>query len=366
MYLGKETRDIMKKLYAFCLAAILLFTMIPQTVSASSVRLDFTAKTSGSGNAIQVKKVKYDGQVVNPYFENEDGALYELEIDFLTNVMWKQSAGISSVKDNKGKTYRAYLSDKDNDECDIYIVNLKEGRTYTIVIQGIKTYGSDSYRNLTLKVKIPSGKKAAKGSIPLSKVEVEEDGYSLGEIDIKFATKVAWRHNAKVTSVKDNKGKSYRAYLKDRDDDDCEVYIYNMKYGRTYTIKISGVKARGSASYKTITVKVKAPAKQSGVKVKKVEYDADDDDGRMEYTVNFDFNKRIQFKHNSYVIIQDASGKAYSSKSSHVDWDDDECEVFLSDALTIGQKYTYKIVNVKAAGSGSYTTLTGTFTAYYD
>ena len=84
----------------------------------------------------------------------------------------------------------------------------------------------------------------------------------------------------------------------------------------------------------------------------------------MEWTVNFEFNKDVMYKYGSYVVIQDSNGKAYSSKSSYVDWDDDECEVYLSEALIRGNTYTFKIVGVKARGQSKYSTLTGDFVAY--
>lgn len=354
-YIVAEWGNCMKKiktLSAVFMIICVLLSMTPQTVSADSIHADYTAKTSGSGNPIQVKSVSY---------EEKNNGMSEIEIDFLSRVTWKKSAKVSSVKDNKGNSYTGYLLDKDDDDCEIGIENFKDNRTYTIVINGIKKRGTDSYRKLTLKVKIPS-KKSSSDRIKISKVSVDDD--ASGEIDVRFANKVTWKKTAKVTSVKDNKGKSYKGYLTDKDDDDCEIFIANMKYNRTYTIKISGVKARGASSYKTLTVKVKVPAQSNNLKVKEVEYDMDYENGSMEYTVSFEFNKDVVYKNSSYILIEDTNGKAYSSRSSYIDWDDDECEVFLSSELEVGKTYSYKIVNVKAAGADKYTTLKGNFTAY--
>ncbi|MCI9379233.1 MAG: hypothetical protein HFI06_12185 [Eubacterium sp.] len=348
---------IKKLCYALLIACILVGIM-PQAAEASSLRLDFSAKTSGAKNSIKVKSVKYKDTVTGGYQTNNYNMPSELEIDFLTRVSWKPTAKVTSIKDNKGKSYHAYLSDLDDDECDIMADGLKRGRTYTIVIDGIKPYHSSSYCKLTIKVKLPTKKEVSK-KVKVAHVEVEEDGV----IDVKFASKVIWKWNAKITSIKDNKGKSYKGHLIDRDDDECEIYINKMKYGRTYNIKISGIKPFGASAYDTITVKVKVPVQNNNLFIKKAEYDADYDDGRMEYTVSFDFNKNIAFKGSSYVLIKDMSGKAYSSKSSYVEWDDDECEVHLSEALQPGREYSYEIVNVKAVGAGSYATLKGKFIA---
>lgn len=351
----------MKKICSVLMILFVCIGIVPQNAAAAS-GLYFQAKTAGSGNAISVKKITYEGEISNRFINGAKGVLSELEVDFATDVIWNNSAKVSSVKDNKGKKYRGYLLDVDEDGCDLVISDMKHGRTYTIVINGIKKYNSNNFCKLTLKVKLPKQKSSSK-NIKVLKVAVDD---SYGEVDIEFASKVIWKNNAKVVSVKDNKGKSYKGYLVDKDDDECEVYIENMKSGRTYKIKISGIKKRGSASFQTVTITAKVPAHRHNLTVKKIEYEEDYEDGRMEWTVSFDFNKDIIHKDNSSVIIRDADGKAYSLDTSFVKWEDDECEVYLAEALTIGQQYTYEISNVKAVQGNKFVTIKGSFTAYND
>ena len=352
---------IIQKICSVLVAICICISIVPLNAFASA-GLSFQAKTSGSASAISVGKVSYEGEITNRSVNGAKGTLSKLEVDFRADVIWGDPAKVSSVKDNKGKKYRGYLCDMDDDGCDIIISNMKHGRTYTIVINGIKSYGSSHFCSLTLKVKVPRHKSSV-SSLKISKVRVED---SDGEVDVEFASKVIWKQNPKVVSVKDNKGKSYKGYLTDRDNDECEVFIENMKSGRTYKIKISGVKARGAASFRTVTITAKVPAHSQNLSVKKVEYEEDYDDSRMEWTVSFDFNRNIMYTDNSYIIIRDAGGKAYSSENSFVKWEKDECEVYLSGALTNGQQYTYEIVNVKAAGGEQLITMNGSFTAYDD
>ena len=352
-------KTFMAALSVLCMMALSL----PFTAQAKDVRISCTAKTSGKGNAIQLRNVYYDG--IDKY------GTAELEVNFLHRVTWKRTARVVSVKDEKGITYEGYLRDKDGDDCEIAIDGLKEGRTYTIVMDGIKKRGTTGYRKLTLKAKIPASKKA--GKVKVKKVEVDDDNDDYDkyqtEIEIKFASKVSWKRNAKVTSVKDSQGKSYQGYLTNRENDECEVYIKNMKYGRTYTIKISGVKARGAVSYETVTVKVKIPARTHALRVKDVEYEEEtkyddyDVEGLSPFTVDFEFNRDVFFKGSSYVIVKDASGRKYASRDSYVEWDDDECTVHLTKRLKYGKTYRDEIVNVKATGEKSYSTLRGSFVA---
>ena len=82
--------------------------IVPQNAAAAS-GLYFQAKTAGSGNAISVKKITYEGEISNRFINGAKGVLSELEVDFATDVIWNNSAKVSSVKDNKGKKYRGYL-----------------------------------------------------------------------------------------------------------------------------------------------------------------------------------------------------------------------------------------------------------------
>lgn len=201
----------------------------------------------------------------------------------------------------------------------------------------------------------------AKDAVGVQKVKWEDDDHGNGiEVDIDFSSRVQWKNNAKV-SAKDNKGNTYDSYLEDRDDDECEIYIDNAKSGRTYTVKITGIRKRGASSYGSVSVKVKVPSRNGGLSVRKVDYDEDYDDD--EYTVDIEFNKKISHKSDSCVLIKDSKGKSYSAKDSYVEWDDDECEVYLSKPLEYGKTYSYEIINVKAKGQSKYTTLKGSFKA---
>lgn len=345
--------NLKRRIVSTLLTVCLLLAALPVTSMAASKKLTATAKTSGTGNAITVKKVSYD---------TNDAGQKELEVDFTTKVTWNKTAKVSSIKDNKNVTYKGTLKDKDDDECDIVIPNLKTGRTYTIKITGIKKKGTSGYRTLTLTVKVP----AATTTTTTKKVTVKKAAVDGSKIDVDFSSKVTWTKAAKITSIKDNTGASYTGTLTDKDDDECEIKIKNMKYGKTYTIKVYGVKVKGTSSYQTVTVTVKVPARTTGLSVKKAEYDVDRKNGKTVYTVEFDFNKNVQKKSGSYILIKDSAGKTYSSKTSTIKWDGDECELYLSKALTTGKTYTYQIVNVKASGESSYKTIKGTFVARPD
>ena len=134
--------------------------------------------------------------------------------------------------------------------------------------------------------------------------KVEDVDYKgKGVVEVEFFGKVKYK-NAKVT-LKDNKGKKYKARILERDNDDIKFKIKNYKKGRTYKITITGVKKRGAAKYTKVKTKVsikktgkhitaaKAKAialKNAGLKASQVygmHVEKDYDDGRYVYEVEF-------------------------------------------------------------------------------
>ena len=131
--------------------------------------------------------------------------------------------------------------------------------------------------------------------------DVEYKGKGVVEVD--FVGDVQYKR-VKVT-LKDNKGKKYRARILKRDDDDIKFKIKKYKKGRTYRITISGVKYRGAGKYTKIKTKVRInkggkhitaakaksiALKNAGLKASQVygmHVEKDYDDGRYVYDVEF-------------------------------------------------------------------------------
>ena len=90
-------------------------------------------------------------------------------------------------------------------------------------------------------------------------VEYKENG----RVEVEFRSKVYYRKTS--VTVKDTQGKSYKAYIVDKDSDDFEFRIRNYKEGRTYKFTIKGIKKRGTASYGKVTGTVKIPAAAASI-----------------------------------------------------------------------------------------------------
>lgn len=168
-------RRAMKKLTVFSLIAAMAFsiTAVPSSAATGSPKIE---------------DVEYNGSGV-------------VEVDFVGDVKYKRAK--VTVRDNKGKKYKAKIVKKDEDDLKFRIKKYKKGRTYTFKIKGVKKwYNGGKYRTVKGKVKIRKASKfisAAKAKqIALKRVGLKanqvtflrahrdyDDGYYIYEVDFR-------------------------------------------------------------------------------------------------------------------------------------------------------------------------------------
>lgn len=203
--------------------------------SAAERSASATVKTEAGRKSIKVKKLTYD---LKDHDEN-------ISIDFSTKLRWKRSADVT-VKDQNGTSYDAWLEDTDSDECDIYVEDLKSGKTYTLVLSGVKSRTDSAYGKVTVTFSIPSSSSVSKTSLAVDEIEYDYDD---SEISIDFINKIRLSKDASVI-VKDSDGRTYDAEITDYDSDEVEITVWDdLKYGNTYTVEIKGIKAKSASSY---------------------------------------------------------------------------------------------------------------------
>ena len=79
-----------------------------------------------------------------------------------------------------------------------------------------------------------------------------------GKVEVEFYGKVSWKNP--VVKVTDSTGKTYKAIIVKKDNDDITFKINNAKPGTTYTFNISGVKKRNTNGFGTVTGQVSIPS----------------------------------------------------------------------------------------------------------
>ncbi len=166
---------------------------------------------------------------------------------------------------------------------------------------------------LALSVFVP----ASFASAPKLK-DVEYKGN--GRVEVEFRGDVRYK-NYKIT-VRDNNGNKYGTRVVERDSDELEFVVKNYKVGKTYTVKVSGVRKVGTTKYGTVvgqfTIKKtigKAKAKNialnnfynkyNGSKSKIDEVDVDYKSKSNRYVVSIETVREVEYDY----YISATSGK---------------------------------------------------------
>ena len=189
----------------------------------------FTAVLPASAAAPAIKKVEYEGNG-------------KVEVDFTKKNVQYKSAKVT-VKDDSGKSYTAKISEKDKDDLTFKVSSIAPGKTYTFKISGVRAGKSGSYESVSGSFKVPAAKELAIKDVDC---DVKDK-----EVEVEFNTKVQYK-NLKVT-VKDSSGKSYSTTVREKESDGLELRVKNLSKGKTYTIKVSGVRVKGSGSYGSVS-----------------------------------------------------------------------------------------------------------------
>ncbi len=307
----------MKKTVSICLATLLamgLFSIMPLSAAAA---------------APVVSKVTYEGRG-------------QVDVDFRDDVVYSSGVKVT-LKDNLGQSYRATITDKDNDSLDFTIQNFRAKRTYTFTITGIRARG-ESAATVRGTVVVPS----------ITKVVIERTKYEgSGKVEVDFVGRVAY--SGASVSVKDSSGKTYRASICDKDSDELDFKVAGIAAGKTYRFTIKGIRNADGNVMTTVSGSFKTPA-AALVTIREIEYDEDDRE------LSVEFSRRVNYR-DAKATVKDANGKSYGVRI--LEKDGDEMDLYVS-GLRRGQKYTLSISGVKASTATSYTTVKKNFYAIDD
>ncbi|MBR0355567.1 MAG: hypothetical protein IJK35_09360 [Oscillospiraceae bacterium] len=163
-----------------------------------------------------------------------------VEVDFTGKVQYRNLK--VTVTGPDGQSFRAEVTDKDDDDLDFVIPNAKPGAKYSFTISGIRTGKSGSYQSVKGSIRIPNVD-------PLIK-EIEYDRADK-ELEIEFVGRVRYQ-KLKVT-VTDSNGKTVKCTVDEKNSRELELIVKGLKAGVRYTVTISGVRPVGGSAYLTIT-----------------------------------------------------------------------------------------------------------------
>jgi len=172
----------------------------------------------------------------------------------------------------------------------------------------------------------------------------------IGVVEVDFTTRNARYKSAKVV-VKDSAGKKLTARILEKDSDNISFRVSGLKAGKKYTYTISGVRAGKTGSYGKVKGSFKTPSNK--LAIQKVKYDSHDRDLEVEFAT------KVQYK-SLKVTVKDANDNALTVSGLEKGSDDLEMTV---KGMTRGKTYTITVSGVRVKGTGSYTSVSKTFTA---
>ena len=197
-----------------CALAVLLISLLICGMSASA--------------AVKIKSTKYKdkGQV---------------EVNFTTKVRYKNAK--LTVKDAKGKKVAAVFTEKDDDDLTFRIRKVKEGSVYSFTVSGIRKLSEKKFGTLKGKIRIPS----SKGKVRVKKTEYDTEDQ---QVEFEFAGIVKW--NRPIVSITDGYWE-YAVKIDDKSTDDLEVSVRQLKKGRKYNYRISGICYKNGSAFMTVS-----------------------------------------------------------------------------------------------------------------
>lgn len=164
-------------------------------------------------------------------------------VEFLDDVDYGNSR--VTVYDSSGRGYRTRMMLRDSDGLTFIILGYKTGKKYQFTVSGIKIRGTSRFMSVRGSVKIPS-------AMSVSKISIKEIEYNArkAELDVEFAHRVQWNRPSAV--IYDSIGRKYAARITDKDGDDCEISVIGLTSGKRYTLRLTGVKKRGTGAFTTV------------------------------------------------------------------------------------------------------------------
>lgn len=167
-----------------------------------------------------------------------------VEVEFYGNVRYS-NAKVTVKKLSTGQTYTADILKKDSDDIEFRSPSYTSGCKYKYTISGIKRYGAGSYTSVSGYFRVPKA-----GSIKIEDIEYDAEDR---ELSVDFRTKVNW-NNPSVMIYTTSGQYVCSGRVIERENDGIEFRLdKRLSYGKKYTCKISGVKARTGSTYKTIS-----------------------------------------------------------------------------------------------------------------
>jgi len=160
-----------------------------------------------------------------------------VELGLNRDVTW--DTPVVTFTDSFGMVYDSEVLKYDRDDVEVLVGLMPEDHTYTCTVSGFSGGGTVSCELYA----------ASERSSMIRKVEYDADDR---ELDIEFAVDVEFENPA--VTVSDANGSLYETRIIERDNDSLDVRVSGLTRGSTYTVTVSGVRARTSDTFESCSL----------------------------------------------------------------------------------------------------------------
>lgn len=223
--------------------------MRKNTLGKKLLSLALAVTVVGSGFAFYGAKDSEDAYAVSgkPSIEKTDyDGKGKVEVEFYGDVKYYNTK-VTVTKLSTGQTYNAEIIKKDSDDIEFISPSYTSGCKYKYTISGVKKYRASSYTSVSGYFTVPKAT-----TIKIEEIEYDAEDR---ELSVDFKTRVNWK-NPTVNVYSTSGTYICSGRILEKDSDGIEVRLSkSLSYGKKYTCKISGVKAKTASEYKTISKK---------------------------------------------------------------------------------------------------------------
>ena len=174
-----------------------------------------------------------------------------------------------------------------------------------------------------------------------------------GKINVSFSTAVEWSEDASALLI-DEQQNEIPVQIAKKANRSVVVKGSGMTKGKAYTLSISGLKAKGTAEYGTVTAEFKAKKLKCKVKAKKI---AKKVTVKAKNTIIVKCKGKVQTK-DVTVQVTDSNNQVYEAKMTGESKGNIKIKV---SGLKKGQKYTVTVTGIKTKKEANYASISTTF-----
>ncbi len=269
---------------------------------------------TGSNDALSVREIEYKGNNI-------------AEIEFSSDLLYTGKEKIV-VTDSEGNELKCKLKNQSDDEWNVEIDSIEEGKIYYVKIEAFGADGTPL---------IFSGAFLARDGFEATAMlnGFSSEAYCF-ENGIKFLydNDNIYSSNKTQITLRNADGDVYAADDFIMEDDYWLIYTDKISPGDMFSVQITGITDNKRKEITVYEICKAMPGNNVSVKIKETKFEIDDGELEIKFEENIDWSGK------PVVTVTDINGSPF--KVNEISWDEDDIEVQIS-GLTQPGKYNFTV-----------------------